>query len=173
NFSAQYGRATGGVVNLVTKSGTNMFSGTAYEFYRTEKLAANSPDNIANGVPKGHFTRHQPGYSIGGPIARDRIPFFSSMETIAINSTDTLFSWIPTPQFLAASSQATRDYFAAYDKGATINGPMLTRSDVSGLIGVVSGAFSQLPDGLPVFGRVDKVLPIDAGGGTPQKDYQF
>jgi hypothetical protein len=36
NFSAQYGRATGGVVNLVTKSGTNMFSGTAYEFYRTE-----------------------------------------------------------------------------------------------------------------------------------------
>ena len=43
NFSAQYGRATGGIVNLVTKSGTNMFSGTGYEFFRNEKLAGNSP----------------------------------------------------------------------------------------------------------------------------------
>jgi len=173
NFSAQYGRATGGVVNLVTKSGTNNFTGTAYEFYRTEKLASNSPDNIANGVSKGHFTRNQPGYSIGGPIMKNRMHFFSSMETISIKSTDTLFSWVPTPQLLAASSPATRNYFAAYDKGAQINGPMLTRADVSGILGTGAGAFSNLPAGLPVFGRVDKVLPIDAGGGTPEKDYQF
>ncbi len=72
NFSAQYGRATGGVVNVVTKSGSNTYEGTAYEFWRTQSLSANSPDNIANNVPKGQFTRNQPGFSLGGPIAEEQ-----------------------------------------------------------------------------------------------------
>jgi outer membrane receptor protein involved in Fe transport len=173
NFSAQYGRATGGVVNLVTKSGTNMFQGSAYEFYRTEKLATNSPDNIANNVPKGVFTRNQPGYSLGGPIVKDKAHFFSSLELTNIKSTDTQFTWIPTPQLLASSSAATRAYFAAYDKGATPNGVTLSRADVSGIIGTGSGAFSQIAAGTPVFAQVAKVLPIDAGGGTPGKDYEL
>jgi outer membrane receptor protein involved in Fe transport len=173
NFSAQYGRATGGVVNLITKSGTNMFQGTAYTFYRTEKLASNTPDNIANNTPKGQFTRNQPGFSIGGPIIKDKLHFFSSMEFAKIESSDTLFTWVPTSQFLAASSAATRAYFSAFDKGVAINGPILTRADVSGIIGTGAGAFSQLPGSLPVFGRVDRVLPIDAGGGLPGTDRQF
>ncbi|MFN3413648.1 MAG: carboxypeptidase regulatory-like domain-containing protein, partial [Thermoanaerobaculum sp.] len=67
-FAAEYGRATGGIVNLLTKSGTNSFRGTGYDFYRTDKLATNTFDNKANEIEKGEFTRHQLGFSIGGPI---------------------------------------------------------------------------------------------------------
>jgi len=95
NFSSQYGRATGGVVNLITKSGTNSLIGTGYDFYRTEKFATNSPDNIANGVQKGHFTRNQPGYSLGGPILKDKAHFFSSLEVINITSSSQASSPAP------------------------------------------------------------------------------
>ncbi len=174
NFSAQYGRATGGIVNVLTKSGTNSFRGTAYDFYRTDKLATNTFDNKANEIEKGEFTRHQVGFSIGGPIRRDRMHFFSNLEYIRVRSADTLISWVPTPEFIAASAPATRNFFSQYGSGATVNGPVLTRGDVSGLLNASgTGAFQSLPAGLPVFGRVEKSLPIDAGGGDPQDDYQL
>jgi outer membrane receptor protein involved in Fe transport len=173
NFSAQYGRASGGVVNVATKSGTNQFRGTVYDFFRNEALAANSFDNNANEVEKGEFDRHQMGFSLGGPIQKDKIHFFTSLEYIRVRSTDTQISWIPTPEFIAASAPATQAFLQAYGGGATINGPTLTRGDVSGILGSGSGAFSNLPAGLPVFGQVRKELPIDAGGGDPQDNYQF
>jgi hypothetical protein len=155
NFSAEYGRASGGIVNVVTKSGTNAFRGTGYEFYRSDKLATNTFDNKANGIEKGEFTRHQMGFSIGGPIRRDRAHFFSNVEYIRVRSIDTLLSWIPTPEFIAASAQPTRDFFARYGGGTTINGPTLTRGEVSAILGGAPGAFNSLPADLPVFGRVD------------------
>jgi hypothetical protein len=82
------------------------------------------------------------GYSLGGPIVRDRAHFFSSLEYIGVRSTDTVISWVPTPEFLAASSAATSAYFDAYGKGITINGPTLTRGHVSSIIG--AGAFNAL-----------------------------
>ena len=114
NFSAQYGRATGGIVNVLTKSGTNSFRGTGYDFYRSDKLSTNTFDNKANDIEKGEFTRHQLGFSIGGPIRRDKMHFFSNLEYIRVRSADTLISWVPTPQFIAASAQPTRDFFGAY-----------------------------------------------------------
>ena len=59
NFSAQYGRASGGIVNVITKSGTNKLSGTAYEFFRNDELSANSPDNIAKDLERGVFTSNE------------------------------------------------------------------------------------------------------------------
>ena len=108
NFSAQYGRATGGVVNVLTKSGTNNFRGTGYEFYRSDGLSTNTFDNKANEIEKGEFTRHQLGFSIGGPIKRDKMHFFSNLEYTRVRSADTVISWVPTPQFIAASNSATR-----------------------------------------------------------------
>lgn len=173
NFSAQYGRATGGIVNVLTKSGTNSFRGTGYDFYRSDKLATNTFDNKANDIEKGEFKRHQMGFSIGGPIRRDKMHFFSNLEYIRVRSADTLISWIPTPQFIAASAQPTRDFFAAYGGNVSPSGTVLTRGDVSAILGTGTGAFSQLPAGTPVFARVEKSLPIDAGGGDPQNDYQW
>ena len=172
NFSAQYGRATGGIVNVATKSGTNKFRGTGYEFFRNEKLTANSYDNTSNDIAKGKYRRDQTGFSVGGPVVKDKLHFFTSLEYIRVRSADTEISWVPTPQFLAASSPATQAFFNAYG-GVNINGPTLTRADVSGIVGGAAGAFNSLPADLPVFGRVEKSLPIDAGGGDPQDNYQW
>ena len=76
----------GGVVNVATKSGTNSFRGTAYEFYRNDKLATNTFDNKANDIEKGEFTRHQLGFSIGGPISRDKPHFFTNLEYIRVRA---------------------------------------------------------------------------------------
>jgi len=172
NFSAQYGRASGGIVNVITKSGTNNLHGTAYEFFRNDKLASNSPDNEANGIEKGQFHRNQPGYSFGGPIKKDKIHFFSSLEYIGVRSTETSISWVVTPQLLAAANPATKAYFDAYGKQVTPNGPVLTRDQVSAIVGTGAGAFNSLPGDLPIFQRADVPLPIDAGGGNPRDEYQ-
>lgn len=173
NFSAQYGRATGGIVNVATKSGTNQFRGTGYEFFRSDALATNTFDNKANDIEKGKFKRHQMGFSVGGPVKKDKLHFFSNLEYIRVRSADTQISWVPTPQFIAASAPATRAFFSAYGGGANINGPTLTRAQVSAILGSGPGAFNSLPADLPVFGQVQKSLPIDAGGGDPQDNYQW
>src|ERR1051325_2197090 len=111
NFSAEYGRASGGIVNVATKAGTNRLTGSLYEFNRISALASNSFENNAQGIPKGVFTRNQFGYSLGGRIIKDRLFFFSSTEWTRIRSTGEVISIVPTPQLIAASSAATRAYF--------------------------------------------------------------
>lgn len=68
SFTAQYGWSTGNVINVVTKSGTNKFHGSAYEFYRNSAMDANFYFANLNGQPKAAFTRNQTGASAGGPI---------------------------------------------------------------------------------------------------------
>ena len=83
NYSAEFGRAAGGVVNAVTKSGTNEFHGSAFWFYRNNKYGARNPlifpsATIPDGKPKD--VRHQYGGTIGGPIVKDRLFFFFSFD---------------------------------------------------------------------------------------------
>ena len=74
NYSAEFGRYSGGIVNLVTKSGTNSFHGSAFEFLRNDKLNA-TPWNVPS---KPALHRNQFGGTIGGPIVKDRAFFFFS-----------------------------------------------------------------------------------------------
>jgi len=75
-MSAEYGRAGGGVFNVVTKSGTNSFTGSAFEFFRDDRLdGKNYFDD-----EKPDFRRNQFGGSFGGPILKDRTFFFGSYE---------------------------------------------------------------------------------------------
>ncbi|MCZ6490364.1 MAG: TonB-dependent receptor, partial [Acidobacteria bacterium] len=80
NYSAEYQSAAGAIVSMITKSGTNAFHGSAFEFLRNDNLdAANFFDNSL-GVAKPEFIRNQFGGSAGGPILRDKTFFFASYE---------------------------------------------------------------------------------------------
>jgi len=87
-FSAEYGRATGGVVNAISKSGTNQFHGDAYEFLRNRALDANDyftktsadPFNPGKTLGRPTFRRNQFGASAGGPIIKDRTFIFGDYE---------------------------------------------------------------------------------------------
>ena len=79
NYSAEYGRGASGVVNAITKSGTNDFHGTAYYFHRNSALDAR---NFFDGPNIAPFRRHQYGGAIGGPIRKDKTFFFSNYEAL-------------------------------------------------------------------------------------------
>jgi hypothetical protein len=82
NYSAEYGKTSGGVVNAITRSGTNSFHGSGYEFLRNSALdAANFFEN-AGGIRKAPFKRNQFGGTIGGPIVKNRTFFFADYEGI-------------------------------------------------------------------------------------------
>src|SRR5487761_110869 len=82
NYSAEYGKTSGGVVNAITKSGTNQFHGDAYEFVRNASFdAANFFDNFSNS-PKPSFRRNQFGASAGGPIQKDKTFVFGDYEGV-------------------------------------------------------------------------------------------
>ncbi len=81
--SAEFGRTAGGVVNVITKSGTNSVHGSLFHFQRLEALAADTSD----GKPLKDFHREQFGGTIGGPIKKDQIFFFGAFEQIIANLT--------------------------------------------------------------------------------------
>jgi hypothetical protein len=76
--SAEFGRTAGGVVNVITKSGTNTVHGSLFEYFRTEALTAATSD----GKPLKDFSRNQYGGTIGGPIVKDKMFFFGAFEQI-------------------------------------------------------------------------------------------
>lgn len=89
NYSAEYGRSAGGVINAVTKSGTNEFHGSGFFFDRNNKWGARNPKSfitqIVNGVPtpvalKPKDVRYQFGGTVGGPIVKDKAFFFFSYD---------------------------------------------------------------------------------------------
>lgn len=108
NYSPQYGNTAGGVVNAVTRSGTNRFHGGAYEFLRNDKLDA--ANYFEQGV-RTPFRRNQFGGDVGGPIRKDKTFFFADYEGIrqaqGISQVDT----VPSPY---ARSQVTNSDVLAY-----------------------------------------------------------
>jgi outer membrane receptor protein involved in Fe transport len=79
-FPAEYGRATGGVVNGISRSGTNDFHGSVYEFLRNSALDANDYFTRSSGAPIPPFKRNQFGVSAGAPIIKDRLFVFADYE---------------------------------------------------------------------------------------------
>ena len=79
-FSAEFGRAGGAVINVVTKSGTNDWHGSAFEFFRDEALNSNTPVLTARGAKRPKSQINQFGGTFGGPIKRDRAFFFFAYD---------------------------------------------------------------------------------------------
>ena len=88
NYPAEHGTGTGGQVNVITKSGSNLFRGAVFEYYRDDALDApnyfdstrNADGSVIDELPKSKLNQHQFGGSFGGPFMKDRAFFFGSYE---------------------------------------------------------------------------------------------
>lgn len=101
DFEAEYGRNAGAIVNLVTKSGTNDFHGSAFEFFRNNALDARNFFNIET-EPQTSFRNNQFGGALGGPVVRNRTFFFvayeGQRERVGLNTT----ARVPDPREIAS-----------------------------------------------------------------------
>ncbi len=105
NYNAEYGRNAGGVVSVVTKSGTNQLHGTAYDYLRNDALNANSFFNNANRLRKEVLKRNQFGGTVGGPVfipkiinGKDKFFFFfgyQGQRLSALNTTSKVTTFTP------------------------------------------------------------------------------
>jgi hypothetical protein len=130
NLGPEYGRFAGGVINLSTKSGTNSFHGSAYEFLRNKLLNANDFFSNSGGISRPAFTQNQFGANGGGPVIKDKLFFFSSYEGFRKRNGNTLTTWVPTAlersgNFSEIGSTGTSSVLPIYD-------PMTSSNCVSG-----------------------------------------
>ncbi|MBV9499304.1 MAG: TonB-dependent receptor, partial [Acidobacteriaceae bacterium] len=126
NLGPEYGRFAGGVINLSTKSGSNEYHGTAYEFLRNKLLNANDFFSNAAGNPRPAFTQNQFGANGGGPIKKDKLFFFSSYEGYRQRKGNVLTAWMPTAaertgDFSQIGSSGTHTVLPIYDPTASAN----------------------------------------------------
>ena len=94
-YDASFGRNAGGQINVLTRSGSNRFAGTAYEFFRNDALAAKNhfaPED----APAPEYNRHQFGGSVGGPITESRTFFFADYERTRLREGITRVTNVPT-----------------------------------------------------------------------------
>ena len=98
-FSAEYGDASGALVSVVTRSGTNQLQGRGFLFHRDESLDAQDPFSKAQGSGQAPFNQTRAGGFVGGPIARDRMHYFGTYEGVRLDQTAIITSpLVPTDQ---------------------------------------------------------------------------
>ena len=120
NYNAQFGRASGGVVTVVTKSGTNEWHGSGFDFYRDTVLNANIWNNSTGIRPPLH--RNQFGGTLGGPIRKDKDFFFFSYEGLR-QLTSTFLNGAVVPTTAERSGNFSAD---STIKDPIVNGPAFT-----------------------------------------------
>jgi len=113
NLGPEYGRFAGGVINLSTKSGTNSFHGSAYEFLRNKVLDANDFFSARAQLPVPAFTQNQFGANVGGPVLKDKLFFFSSYEGYRLRKGATITTSVPTA--LERAGDFSQSGFPIYD----------------------------------------------------------
>lgn len=108
NYSSEFGRSAGGVVNVQTKSGTNEFHGNLFEFFRNSALDANDFFNNASGAARPAFRQNQFGGTLGGPIRRDRAFFFVDYQGTRQRRELTYLASVPTTAMRAGDFSSPR-----------------------------------------------------------------
>jgi len=101
SLGPEFGRFTGGVISLTSKSGANEFHGSAYEFLRNRVLNANTFFNNRNSTARPAFTQNQFGANIGGPVIKDKTFFFFAYEGFRQRYGQSFTSSVPTDAFRA------------------------------------------------------------------------
>jgi hypothetical protein len=179
NFGEEFGRASGGIVNVDTKMGTNQIHGSAYEFNRLSAYTANTYGEASNGVPKGKYARNQFGYDAGGPLVRDKLFGFFSEEFVRVRSNAAQTEEILDPSFVSLLPSNITGYFSKFGTGALKpSGTSITAGQLAANDGfgedfpMINGTTAVSPS-QPVFDVVNFTAPFDAGGGLPQNTYDL
>jgi hypothetical protein len=132
NYSAEYGRTSGGVINAVSRAGTNNFHGSVYEFFRNSALDARNFFDPAKIPP---FHQNQFGAAAGGPIVKDRTFIFGDYEGLRRSFGFAQVDTVPSAAAVASASAAIKPFLAFYPQP---NGP------VNGLSGQYKFAGQQV-----------------------------
>lgn len=128
-LSAEFGRTGGGVITAATRSGSNQFHGSAYGYVRRDRFNANSWTNKRNNVARGFEHIDSYGFSIGGPVFKDRTFFFANLERSKSLSPDNLILTVPTRLQRAGDFSETR---TSTGQLITIYDPLTTRPNPAG-----------------------------------------
>ncbi len=190
NFEAEYGRNSGAVINIVTKSGTNEFHGSLFEFFRNNRLDARNFFN-PKPDPETAFRNNQFGGSVGGPIVHNKTFFFfayeGQRERVGLNST----ARVPDPREFAALGGATNPVIARllqrnpwpapnrplplFDDTGAPNLFVTTRAsnDVDSLIAKIDHSFNERNQltGRYFFGTSDQSFPLALLAGNVLPGY--
>lgn len=117
-FDARYGRTGGGVVNMVTRAGTNNYHGDIYEYLENGSLNANVFENNLNGIPVQNTIQNQFGGVIGGPIIHNKVFFFASYEGYRESIPFVTVTSVPTAAMRSGDFSATG--YTIYDPTTTV-----------------------------------------------------
>jgi hypothetical protein len=182
NFGAEYGRASGGVVNVTSKSGTNEIHGNAWEYNRLSAYTANTYEDVVNGLPKGKYTRNQFGYAGGGPLIKNKLFIFQSTEWTRVRSAATETEEVFDPTFTALLPTNAAAYFSKFGTGALPSSGTVTAGDLAGAgftvcqSNTTNSTASPCPTvaaSQPIFDIINFKAPFDAGGDVPQNTYRL
>jgi len=163
--SAEYGRYSGGVINISSKSGTNEFHGAGYEYFRNTDLNANLFFANATGQGKAPFHQNQYGLNGGGPIKKNKIFFFAGWEAFASRQGANYIGTVPLPAMYGGDFSGYKNASGAmipiYDPltqcGTAANAPCPG--------GVAAAAYSAAPARSPFPGNIipaSRINPVSA-----------
>ena len=167
-YDASYGRNAGANVNVVTKTGSNQFHGSIWEFFRNEALNANGYFLKQQGQARPVLRQNQPGLTLGGPIKHDKVFFFTSYQsTRQLDGVDPQCSTsLNTPPLTNDRSAAALG--ALFAGQPTLAGGELVLPDGSNIAPQALALFNlKLPNGqyvIPTPQRIDTTLPFAAQG---------
>jgi len=181
-FAAEYGRNTGSVVNIITRSGTNHFHGAAYEFFRNSGLDARNYFNTES--RKSVFQNNNFGASLGGPIVRDKTFFFGAYEGQRENVGSDFLLTVPTSGPSGEIAQARNiaktlnggvinpalDAILAFYPQSNVNeiaGVVNDKNDGDYLIAKIDHSISnaEMLTGRYAFARNHQIFPFGSPGG--------
>jgi hypothetical protein len=108
-YAPEWGRTSGGIVTFATKSGTNQFHGSIFEYARNSAFDANGFNANAAGLSQPHFQRNQFGGAAGGPVVRDRTFFYGTFERLIQSKAGSFTGTVPTALERQGDFSQTRD----------------------------------------------------------------
>jgi hypothetical protein len=149
-FAPEYGRSPGAQISVVTKSGTNTFHGTAFEYFRNDKLDANDWFANRNALARPELRQNNFGGVLGGPIKKDKLFFFGSYEGLRVRQPHVAQTYVPSPATRHNAPAAVQPLLNAF--------PLPNGPDLGNGTAAFSASYSD-PSSLDSYsGRIDYLL---------------